>query len=283
MVLESIAGPLSAEKHPWYMLLFGILVGLISVALALWIFHEQAGMVMVFMAVMALLPLFYHTMRFEEKEDLELPSEKKILLQHSKALMFFMTIFAGMTVGFTLAYVFLPSNVATSLFMPQTSTIANLNQQVTGNAAAFSMMSKIFLNNMKVMIFSLLFACIFGSGAIFILTWNATVISAALGNFVRSKLTSYAAAHGFSKMAGYFYVGVLALFRYTIHGIPEILAYFVAGLAGGILSASIIRKDYEKVYFDKVLIDVSDLVIIAVLLLFVGAVLEVFVTPIFFK
>ena len=52
-----------------------------------------------------------------------------------------------------------------------------------------------------------------------------------------------------------------------------------AALAGGIISVAIVRKDYSGNKFQKVLLDVSDLVLLSVLILFVAALLEVFVTP----
>ena len=69
------------------------------------------------------------------------------------------------------------------------------------------------------------------------------------------------------------------MLRYLVHGIPEILAYFVAALAGGIISVAIIRKDYKTKSFQRILLDVSDPVLLSVLILFIAALLEVFVTP----
>ena len=66
------------------------------------------------------------------------------------------------------------------------------------------------------------------------------------------------------------------------HGVPEILAYFVAGLAGGIISVAVIRHDMKSSNFRKVLLDSIDLIFIAVFLLIIAALLEVFVTPLFF-
>jgi uncharacterized membrane protein SpoIIM required for sporulation len=70
--------------------------------------------------------------------------------------------------------------------------------------------------------------------------------------------------------------------RYMIHGIPEIGAYFVGALAGGIVSVAIIRKDLRGERSWKILQDSLILVIIAVLILVVAALMEVYLTPLLF-
>jgi uncharacterized membrane protein SpoIIM required for sporulation len=128
----------------------------------------------------------------------------------------------------------------------------------------------------------MLFAFIFGSGAIFILIWNASVIGTAIGNFMRTEIASIANLFGFDKIAHYFQIISLGLLRYSIHGIPEILAYFIGGLAGGIISIAIIRHDFGTKKFETILLDSADLILLSVGVLFIASILEVFVTPILF-
>jgi uncharacterized membrane protein SpoIIM required for sporulation len=72
------------------------------------------------------------------------------------------------------------------------------------------------------------------------------------------------------------------LFKYFIHGIPEILSYFVAGLAGGIISIAVIRHDYGTKKFEHIILDSADLFLLAIGLVLLAAVLEVWVTPLIF-
>ena len=178
---------------------------------------------------------------------------------------------------------FLPPETLNFVFDKQISTIQLINNQVSGNAyQQFSTFSKIFLNNIKVLAFAVLFAFIYGAGAIFILTWNASVIGAAMGNFIRSNLSQYAGLLGFDKFASYFNVVSIGLLRYILHGIPEILAYFYGGLAGGIISVAIINKHYKDEKFSHILFDVSELLIISIAFLLVAAFIEVYITPVLF-
>lgn len=278
MVIESLANPVRAEKHPLMMFLMGASYGTLAVFLALWIFEEQSSMVFVFLTAIALVPLMYHTLHYEERKDIVSPA-KTLFHDHSSALVFYMMIFLGCAAAFTFWYTVLPSDAASELFRVQTQTIANLNQHVTGNITQTTLLSKIFLNNIKVMIFCILFSFIYGSGAIFILTWNASVIGAAAGNFIRSHMSRFAGTTGLQKAGAYFYVTSLSVLRYAVHGIPEILSYIIAGLAGGILSMALVRHDFGTKKFENVLLDVSDLVLLSVLILFIAGLLEVFVTP----
>ena len=282
MVLESISNTLLTARKGPKLFVLGFVYATAALFLANWIFEEYVSLVMVFLAVMASLPLFYKTIIEEEAKDLTILKERTLLKEHSKAIKFFLILFIGLSVAFAFWYVALPADMSNSVFKVQTQTIANLNQHVTGSIAQVSLMNKIFLNNVKVMIFCILFSFIYGSGAIFILAWNASVIGAAGGNFIKTHIAQYAGAAGLGKVAAYMYASSLSILRYSIHGVPEIAAYVVAGLAGGILSVAIIKGDYKTKSFERILLDVSDLIIIALFILFTAAILEVFVTPLFF-
>ncbi len=67
-----------------------------------------------------------------------------------------------------------------------------------------------------------------------------------------------------------------------IHGIPEIAAYFIAALAGGIVSVAVIKHEVRSEKFWSVLQDSLNLIIIAVVILFLAAGMEVFITPYLF-
>jgi len=282
MVLESLLNPFSAQRRPFSVFFLGLVYGTLAVFLSLWIFEEQSSMVMVFLATMAALPLMFHTLRFEEKRDIVASESRSLLHNHGPALLFYILLFIGVSVAFTFWYVSLPNDVSSGLFRVQSQTINNLNQHVTGNITQTSLLSKIFLNNVKVMIFCILFSFLYGSGALFILTWNASVIGAAAGNFIRSHMANFASSVGLEKIGAYFYVSSLSILRYAVHGIPEIFSYVIAGLAGGILSMAIVKHDFGTGSFERILLDVSDLVLLSVLILFVAALIEVFITPALF-
>lgn len=283
MVLESIISPRYAEQNPWNLFFFGFLYTSIAIPLSYWIFEKHASLVMVFLTVIACIHLMYNTLKFEEKKDLVLNKETALLKEHAKALTFFMFLFGGMTLAFAAWYVLLPDMIVQKVFSIQTQTILDVNNNVSGNTIEqVRLFGRIFFNNIKVLTFCLLFSFIYGSGAVFILVWNASVIGTAIGNFVRSNLALFTNLVGWQKISAYLHVISLGLLKYSIHGIPEILAYFTGALAGGIISIAVIRHDFGTSRFEKIILDSSDLIIISIALLLISALLEVYVTPVVF-
>ena len=262
MVLESLINPKKAEGKPWETFFIGIIYSSVAIFLSLWIFHDYTSLVMIFLTVIASVPLMYHTIQLEESKDDEIQDEKVLIKEHWKAISVFVFLFLGFLTSFTIWYTILPAPMIENVFDVQIKTIDNINAGVTAVITGKGIYSNFFMsilaNNVKVMIFCILFAFIFGAGAIFILTWNASVIAAAIGSFIRENIASLAAREGWTNITGYFFVGSSGFLRYLIHGIPEITAYFLAGLAGGIISVAVIRHDFGTEKFRKIIIDSLD-------------------------
>ncbi len=283
MVIESFLNPLKAEKVPWEMFILGFLYASIGIFTSLWIFKEKASLIMVFMITIAALPIFYNTMKFEESKDFVMDEESVILKEHNKAISFFIYTFIGIAVGCVLWYSILPSATINNLFDEQIKTIQAINAHQSGKFIDdLRILGIIFFNNLKVLGFSILLTFVYGTGAIFILTWNATIIGAAIGNFIRANFSNYTGSLGLLQTGNYFHVISIGLLKYSLHGIPEIAAYFYGGLAGGILSVALIRKHYKTEKFFTIMVDFSELILIAIGFLIVAAFLEVYITPIFF-
>ena len=289
MVLESLIDPWTAKKHPIRLFFIGLLFASISSLFALWIFKSQASLVMVFLTVVISIPLMYATLEEEEGEDIKDDTEKSMLKEHSKAISFLTMMLLGFIVGYSLWFLFLPADTVQTMFDIQLSTIESINSNAifttsaTGWATSISdIFFSILFNNIKVLIFCLFFAFFFGAGSIFILAWNASVIAAAIGTYVRNGLANYASSLGFTKFAAYFTLFTAGILRYMVHGIFEIAAYFLGALAGGIISVALINQKFGTEGFRKVMFDAFILVIIALALLIFGTFIEVFITPVLF-
>ena len=63
------------------------------------------------------------------------------------------------------------------------------------------------------------------------------------------------------------------------HGLVEIAAYFIAGIAGSIISIAVIKHNIQE---ESVLYDSVNLILLSVGVLFVAALMEVYITPVFF-
>ncbi len=282
MVLEAIISPMKAEKKPIEMFLIGLLYSSAAILLSLWVFSDQASLISLLLTVAVSIPFVYGTLKYEEEKDLYLSGERALLKEHAKALKVFMYLFIGYTVSYAIWYTALPPLYGEALMSVQIKTIAQINNTVTANAFSSGIFAKILLNNIKVLAFCLLFAFFFGAGTIFILAWNATVIAAAMGLFFRANIAEYAQSIGLAKLAAHFHVFSLSFLRYFTHGFFEILAYFIAALAGGIISVAIARGHLFTKRFDRIALDASNLLLISVGVVVFAAVIEVYVTPIFF-
>jgi len=287
-MLEMLINPSKAEKYPWLMFFIGVFYSTLSLAIVNWVFGQDPvlgqsrGILTVTICVMFTIPFMYFVLRKEEEKDLENRGFGSLLKEHGKALTYLMFLFLGFVIGFSFWYITFKSG--NQSFGQQVSTFCVINRPgdmdrcvaqygiktVSGGATAFltakDRIVNIFANNIYVLIFTLVFSLIFGAGAIFILAWNASVISAAIGIFSKSDLGNLP----------------LGLLRYMIHGIPEIAAYFAGALAGGIISVAVIKHDVHSEKFWVILQDSLNLIIFSVVILFIAALIEVFVTPIFF-
>jgi len=277
MVLETLIGAKAAEREPWRVLFLGFLYGSIAIVLSLIIFRSEASMVMVFLTVLASVPLVYNTIRLEEQKVIK----KRVLIkEHGRALSVFMFLFIGFLVAFVVFYVFMPLNLVQPIFDTQIKTIETINAQISGIQGGAVDQSnfffKILSNNLKVLFFCIFFSFFYGAGAIFILTWNASVISAAIGNTIRNNLGDVLGMHYFTA----FSFGVM---KYMTHGIFEIVAYFMGGLAGGIISVAVIRHEVQTDKFKKIIKDSFDLVFLSLLVLVIAGLVEVYITPFIFN
>jgi uncharacterized membrane protein SpoIIM required for sporulation len=250
------------------MLFIGILYSSIAIIVSLLLFFDYSSLTILFFTAAACIPTIYWSIKLEEKKDLTIHDEKLLIKEHGKALTFYMFLFIGFVISFSLWYLLTPESISLKLFEIQSVTIKEINNPLTGNAFNFAAtFAAIIFNNLKVMMFCLVFAFFYGFGAIFILTWNASIIGVAVGEFVRTHIGSYAT------------VLPLALAKYLLHGIPEIIAYFMAGMAGGIISIAVIRHDFASKNFKHILTDSADLTFGAIVMLVIAALLEVFVSP----
>lgn len=282
-MLESLINPKSGERKTWQLFFVGLLYSIISVIIANYLFKSDPkyiGIWIVTFTVILCMPFVYFLFKYEEKKDLVYEGNFKIFLEHQKAIMALTFLFLGFLIGYTLCYSFLPKEY----FLPQIETFCSINRAsnydgcvneyvkfspklsgfVTNEISKFL---SIFTNNMMVFILTFIFSIILGAGGIFILAWNASVIASAIGIYIKSDLTHL----------------LYGLSRYMIHGIPEIAAYLIAALAGGILSMMIIRGDHKNKRFLDVLQNVLILLITGILILVFAGLIEVFITPVLFK
>ncbi len=284
-MLEMLINPKKAERRPWEMLFVGLFYASLSVLLVNWVFSQDAvlfknaGVLVVLFTVLFSIPFIYYTIRLEETKITKGQGSWQLLKEHRRAVYAFMWLFIGFTIAFAFWYSVLPN---TEPFNAQIETYCMINRpdnfaacvkeygiktmQITPQLTAPERLYLIFTNNMYVLLFTLVFSLLFGAGVIFILAWNASVIGAAIGIFTDYKVSALP----------------LGLLRFFTHGIFEIGSYFMIALAGGMVSVAVIRHETGTEKFWEVLQDSLNLIILSVIVLFIAALIEVFVTPLLF-
>lgn len=284
-MLEMLMNPRKAERHPWELFFVGIFYASLSVLLVYWIFGQDpvlskySGIFIVTFTVMFSTPFVYYIIKFEEDKITKDKKEITLIKEHEKAILTFLWLFLGFVVAFSFWNIILSSSdllkaqIETYCLINRPSNIDSCVTQyivgsaVSGSAGAFTdNFLVIFVNNLYVIVSVLIFSLIFGAGAIFILAWNATVIAAAIKIFTNSDLSSLP----------------FGLLRYMIHGLPEIAAYFIVALAGGLVSVAVIKHEFGTPKFYDVLRDSLTLIFLAIIVLLFAAFIEVYITPLIF-
>jgi uncharacterized membrane protein SpoIIM required for sporulation len=282
-MLETLLNPKKAERNSWELFFIGFFYAAVSLLMVNWlfagnpIFSKHISILVITFTVMLSLPFMFYTIKLEEERDVFEESKFSILKGHGKAISAFMWLFVGFLLAFSAFYILFPSFVGSN-FQAQIEQYCSINMPFKFNECVSNVMTAnalsvgggrildILTNNLYVLLFCIIFSLVFGAGAIFILAWNATVIATAVGIFAKSSMTNMPSA----------------VFRYMLHGLPEIAAYFTAALAGGIISVGLIRHDVRDPKFWAVMADSLNLILISIAILIIAALMEVFITPRFF-
>jgi hypothetical protein len=307
MVLESLVSLKEGIKNPWSVFYLSAIVSIVSFVISFLVFKQDVGLYSVILTTFGLTPFMTKLNLYEarksllkEKKDITdflffYARDKKsiwrvagitaipfiiavILFQslemmllilvlyfgvfllfsliflsfYREVIMSFVAIFAGMTLVFSLLYLLLPSEIAEKSFQTQINEI----KAIRGYFWFGGTFQTILINNIGVLFLSFIFSLIYGSGAIFILAWNASILATA--------------ASMLAKSLGGAYKLPIALLSYMPHGSLEIVAYFLAAIAGGIASYHLTRSKEIKVFLEDCLF----LLALGMVFLLLGAIVE---------
>jgi len=256
MVLERLISLRSGIKQPIWMFFIGGAVALISLFIAYYIFQTSVGMFTSLLITIAMMPFMLNLITYEEeKEELEADiTEMNFLQRHRMTLKVYTAFFAGVILSLSITYMILPQTTVEKIFADQINQI----NAIRGSFLFSDTFSRIIVNNIGVLLLSFLFSFLYGAGAVFILAWNASVLATAIGIAAKS----YGGAAALP----------LAILTYFPHGSLEILAYFIGGIAGGLVSTVITRRKTGKFWF--ILKDGLQLMAISVVILIIAGLIE---------
>jgi|GEM_PF-971413 len=133
--------------------------------------------------------------------------------------------------------------------------------------------SLIFKNNFNVVVKALLMSFFYGAGALFLISWNASVLASvvALDIFVSMAPLVSEGFKGF--LIGVFH-SLYLFIGYLPHGLPELLSYFLVSFAGALLARDLFKGLFATEFKWQIIKDLSLIFFFALLLLFIGALIE---------
>jgi len=265
MVLESIYPIKKVIKNPIDMFIFSIVISFASIFIANYIFPGPSiGKIVTLFITVAVTPIFYRIFSVEEeieRKEAEHKIHEKFFERHKETIWLFSLFFLGVFTAIFIFSVFSPEEYVKSTFEDQLAEISRVTS-ISGSFVASDMLEMIVTNNLRVMGLCFLLSFLIGTGAVVILSWNASILALYLASFVRKGLIEE------------FIIRTISL---VPHAPVEIAAYFLAGIAGGIFSTGIIR---EKLFGREFLLVFKDSLILlglSVLAVVLGGFIEVFV------
>jgi len=257
MVLESILSGQKNRKQPMVIFLLSILISVISIFISYTVFKQNTGLFTVVIISLIMVPFMNTMMADEEEETAKTGEGQSFFKRHGDVILAYSVMFLGMILAMSFAFVILPEAVVETIFDHQINEV-NIIQ---GRFSFGSQFLDIVANNVSVLMLAFLFSFLLGTGAVLILAWNASVLSAAIGLIAKN-------------LGGVTGIPVAVLI-FIPHGTFEILAYFIGAIAGGLISAAVMRDGSGK--FGYIIKDSVGLMIISFICLIIGAVIETFI------
>lgn len=276
MVLEHIIPEKWLEKRAWSAFLLGGFYSFIGIIIARFLFAADPALPAVAFTSLFILPELYTLFKIEEEEQ-ENDSGSDIRAFWKDNGDFFrvmLGIFLGILLVYSLAAMVLPSFSVNSLFREQLAMRSGgfgaAGMATTGAAIqSDGLFMRLLLNNAMVLAAVFVVAFLAGDGAIFLLTWNASVWGTIFGVTARN-----AAIVTQGDPFTYF---MIIVFTVTPHVLLEGSSYILAAMAGGLISRAILKDGFGTKRFNEALQDNATIIGLAILCLVIGVLVETYV------
>jgi uncharacterized membrane protein SpoIIM required for sporulation len=271
-MLESILDFNEVDKSPYLTFVWALLISTVGIMLSTQLFYKVTisdvsfNLTGMFSVIFTIIPSAYFlTSVIKHEEEMEEEAclkhyQKKFFQRHEKDILMFLFYFLGVTFAFAIWSFVLPADFFQVQLVKIHEIRAAMSGYITGTITkgSFPSFVAIFSNNIEVMVFAFIFSLLFGCGAIFIIVWNASILGTCIGELSKNV----------------FEVPMVSL-SFLPHGIPEVVGYLCAGLAGGLLSAAVLRcrsSDVLKI----IVFDALKIMLVGVFFILLAAGIEVY-------
>ena len=162
------------EKKVGYGFLLGVSYAIIGIASAMFLFPENPGLAAIAFTSLLLMPSLIELFKIEELQAEYFDwNFWRLYEMHKDIIGVYLFIFLGIMFSFAFFSIMLPEVASSQIFHEQVGYL--------GRAYSMGSFSEIFFNNLLIFIITLIASLIYGSGAIFIITWNASVWGSVFG------------------------------------------------------------------------------------------------------
>lgn len=273
MVLEHIFPEDWLEHKGRYAFILGIAYSTIGIIIASILFPGDPALVAVAFTSLLLLPELYKIFSIEERQE---AVEQRVSFQalwkdDIDVVRIYVFLFLGILLVYSIGTILLPGMETNTLFREQLEI--RFGQGFAGSAVSQVFSSNTFFsllsNNFMVLMACFFLALLTGDGAIFLITWNASVWGTIFG--VTAKNAALFAGHWPFLIFGAIMVIVFC------HMIIEGLSYFLAAISGSVISKDVILEQFASDRFWEVFKFNLYLFLGALFFLLLGAVVETFV------
>ncbi len=251
---------LERKSHAFFLGFIYALIGIMSARL---IFGDFVGLMSIGFASILLIPSLNSLLKLEENIEVRENkfSLRRLFSDHKDIFKVYIFLFLGIFLAYALVSTLIPQSTTQSLFEPQLGN-AGISGSGTKSGAFLSLVS----NNILVLIICLLLSFVYGAGSILFLTWNASVWGIIFGYFAHQTAISQAT----HPVLGFW----VYIVPYLPHLITEAVAYISAAIVGGVISKAVIREKIGSFKFNHIVTDAFLLMLVAIVLIIVGAVIE---------
>jgi len=267
MVLEQLYSARWIEQKARYAFLMGLSYSVIGIGSAIMLFRNNPGLAAIAFTSLLILPSLNKLLLIEQVQASREEKFNIFLLfrDHWDIIKIYIFLFLGIMVAFSFFSLVWPAMTTSQVFSQQVGIIGG----ATGHAYyGVGLFKTLLVNNVLVLLFCLIASLIYGAGSIFIITWNASV----WGTIFAVVAKQSAVVVG-QNAFGVFIRTMIAVFP---HMILEAGAYFLAVIAGGIVSKAVVRERLFSREFNQTIQDGMMMFILALIVLLIAVFVESF-------
>jgi len=281
MVLEFIYPPQKIYKVPSIIFFEAIFLTLVSAVFSVFVFpKEYVSIGILAFITIGCIPIFAKLYSFN---SYLVNYSEGFLKRHRILILQILYLFLGIFVAFTFLFFVVGENTREILFATQFSEIKGveaIRSSISGQATATAIKNEssfskvfniVFINNLGVVIRAATLSFFYGAGAIFLIAWNASILATVIAKDILLGMGGVIGVFGTIEGIGRTFINFIG---YIPHGLPEMLAYFIISFAGALFARDLFKGLFTTEFKWKIIKDLVLLVIVAIILLIIGALIE---------